>query len=469
MPARILIVEDDKLSARGLALSLSDLGYDIVGVVSSGEKAVRMARESRPDLVLMDIHLAGEMDGIGAGDLIRERLDIPVVYLTGYYDGSHLERAKKTEPYGYLGKPVNLHELQNVVEIALYKHQADRRVRESERRLDYLVSTGPAVIYTCKPSGDYGATFVSANIRRILGYEPEQFLAESSFWADRIHPDDKERVFAGLTPLFDNGHQIHEYRFLHSDGTYRWMLDELILARDRDDNPIEILGNLVDITDRKTAEEQVKASLREKETLLREIHHRVRNNLAVFSSLLSLQAQYARDAAVSSRLDECRMRIESMALAHELLYQSEDLSSVAVCEYLGNLVDRILAAIRTVELDIAVIREIENVRFDLDTAIPLGFIVTELVSNCVRHAFPKGGKGRIRVSLRAIGDDRFELVVRDNGVGLPRGINLDKPRSLGLDLVRTLARHLEGEAEIRRDRGTEVRVEFTARPQSGTR
>jgi CheY-like chemotaxis protein len=131
-PARILIVEDEAILAEDLGLSLENLGYLVRGKVSTGEEAVKLAEKLKPDLILMDIKLQGDIDGIEAADQISKRLDVPVVFLTGYSESDVLERAKKTEPYGYIGKPISVSELRNTIETALYKHASDKRVRESE-------------------------------------------------------------------------------------------------------------------------------------------------------------------------------------------------------------------------------------------------------------------------------------------------------------------------------------------------
>ena len=134
------------------------------------------------------------------------------------------------------------------------QQRAEDRLRLSEARMESLLSASPAVIYSSKATGDYGAIFVSHNVTKILGYRQEEFIADSGFWADRVHPDDRERVFAELPRLFDRGMHEHEYRFLHKDGTYRWVRDELRVIRDRDGQPVELVGCMSDITSRKQAE-----------------------------------------------------------------------------------------------------------------------------------------------------------------------------------------------------------------------
>ena len=147
------------------------------------------------------------------------------------------------------------------------RKRAQEALRESEERLQFMMSNSPAVIYTCRPSDDFGATFITSNVVHPLGYEATEFLADPGFWAARIHPDDEPRVFGGLSALFAEGSYAHEYRFLHKDGTWRWMHDDLRLIRDEAGEPVEIIGSWVDITDRKRAEEALRESERKYRTL----------------------------------------------------------------------------------------------------------------------------------------------------------------------------------------------------------
>jgi len=140
---------------------------------------------------------------------------------------------------------------------AVKLERAKEVLKESESRLRYLLTTSPAVIFTCKPAGDYPATFISENVKAQLGYEPNEFVENPKFWADHIHPEDRQRVFAELPRVFEHGLHTHEYRFQQKDGTYRWMREELRLVRDGQGKPIEIVGYWTDITDRKQAEQQL--------------------------------------------------------------------------------------------------------------------------------------------------------------------------------------------------------------------
>jgi len=152
-----------------------------------------------------------------------------------------------------------------------------------------------------------------------------------------------------------------------------------------------------------------------------------------------------------------------MALAHELLYRSERLADIRSDEYIGNLLDYLIASISNVGKVVEIKKELEDLSFSLDTTIPVGFLITELVSNSLKHAFPDRNEGEIRVSLRSVGEQEFELTVKDDGVGIPEDVDLEDPKSLGLELVNTFVEQLKGQIEIVRHAGTEVRIRFKNR------
>ncbi len=215
--------------------------------------------------------------------------------------------------------------------------------------------------------------------------------------------------------------------------------------------------------DGKTADEQIKASLEEKKILLREIHHQVKNNLAVISSLLWLQSRYAKDEYHRRMFIESGDRIRSVAMAHEKLYQAENVSAINSESYLTDLVNELMSSLGHVGSQIELQIESAEVELDLEIGTALGLIVTELVSNCLKHAFPGHRAGKISLALKEIDESTLELSVADDGVGLPQNIQLDKPNTLGLDLVRILSNQLRGHFEIRRDRGTEIVLRFRSR------
>ena len=236
---------------------------------------------------------------------------------------------------------------------------------------------------------------------------------------------------------------------------------ELILAHKSPSGSVEFLSTIIrDMSEQKEAEVRIKASLEEKEVLLKEIHHRVKNNLQIVSSLLQLQASYIKDADALNIFEESRDRIKSMALIHEQLYQSNDLAQIDFPEYLRSLLNMVMSAHRTNRTRVETKLHVDPVQLDLDTAIPVGLITNELVTNSLKYAFAGRTVGEIGVRLTSSKEGDFVLIISDNGVGLPEKFNFDKASSLGLRLVRILTKQMRARLEISNGMGTEFRVYF---------
>lgn len=222
---------------------------------------------------------------------------------------------------------------------------------------------------------------------------------------------------------------------------------------------------LRDMSEHRKAEETLKAALVEKEVLLKEIHHRVKNNLQVVSSLLSLQSRGVQDDATRQLFKESQNRVQSMALIHEQLYQSKSLSAFDFPEYVRLLAGHLFRSYQVSASRIELDTNIANVQLGIDMAVPCGLIINELVSNALKHAFPGGSAGKIQVKLTGK-RGTASLSIQDNGTGLPEEIGLLNSETLGLRLVRSLVTQLEGEVRIERSQGTEIRIDFPV-PDTG--
>ncbi len=207
-------------------------------------------------------------------------------------------------------------------------------------------------------------------------------------------------------------------------------------------------------------EEKIRTSLKEKEVLLKEIHHRVKNNLQIVSSLLYMQAARTEHPGAVSALKESRARIKSMALIHERLYQSPNLASVDMGEYTRNLVSDLQHFYRTEESSVRLTVKIDDIPLGITEAIPCGLIINELVSNALKHAFPKGEEGEITIQLQKRGTNRIMLTVSDSGTGFPETIDPRNSPSLGLTIVNSLVQQLDGAIELDRREGTAFTIEF---------
>jgi len=218
-----------------------------------------------------------------------------------------------------------------------------------------------------------------------------------------------------------------------------------------------LLGSIIE---RKRAEEKIKTALEEREVLLREIHHRVKNNLQIISSLLKLQSRYIEDEKYSGIFQESQDRIRSMALIHDRLYHSENLANIDFKDYIRNLASNLFHTYKASAGKIELKIDVEDVSLGIDTAIPCGLIINELVSNSLKHAFPDGREGEIKIILSSTDENEVELIVSDDGVGIPEELDFRNTASLGLQLVVALVEQLQGEIELNRAKGTEFRIKF---------
>ena len=214
-----------------------------------------------------------------------------------------------------------------------------------------------------------------------------------------------------------------------------------------------------EIAQRRNAEEAVRHS-REKEVLLQEIHHRVKNNLQIITSLLRMQSRAVQDPAFSEALRECQNRVASMALIHDKLYRARDLARVSFGEYVRDLTNNILSSYALPARSVRVSLDIDDLSLSLDYAVPCGLILNELMSNCLKHAFPVGHSGTVYIGFHAEGEEELCLVVRDDGVGVPADVDLGRTSSLGWRLIRALVEQLGGVVQCQTAGGTSVEIRF---------
>ena len=341
--------------------------------------------------------------------------------------------------------------------------QAEEELRESEEKHRLLSENVEAILWEFDiPLNRW--TYVSPQVKRILGHSPDDFT-NLQFWIDHIDEKDRSWASAYCAECTQKGesHEF-EYRFLKKDSASIWLRD-IVHVEMRDDQPVKMRGLMIDITERKKAEEQIMASLKEKEILLREIHHRVKNNMQVITSLLRLQSDTIKDQQYADMFRESQERIRSMALIHEKLYQSKEFGNIDFDGYLRTLINDLFISYGASPDKISIKIKTNDLSLELDYAIPCGLITNELVSNSLKYAFPGDGKGEINIKLRSVAENEMELTVSDNGIGIPEEFDFRTTESLGLDLVKVLTEHqLQGRIELNRTGGTSFSIRFTVRP-----
>ncbi len=230
--------------------------------------------------------------------------------------------------------------------------------------------------------------------------------------------------------------------------------------RDQSGNVVAAIEMVENITERKSAEEQIKTSLLEKEILLKEIHHRVKNNLQVVASMLSLQSRYLDDRKAKAMFEDSQRRVESMSLIHEKLYRSKDLAKIDFREYVKDLVSNVAVLNAGSSGGVQIEEDVGEVILDVNKGIPCGLIINELLSNALRHAFPEGREGKIVIGMRGDDSGQITLTVRDNGKGFPDYIDFRNTKSLGMQLVISLVNQLEGTIELDKSEGSAFTITF---------
>jgi PAS domain S-box-containing protein len=337
------------------------------------------------------------------------------------------------------------------------RKKADEDLRKSESTLRSVISASPVGIVFNTP--DRHIVWVNQVMGDICGYTTDELRSQSArilYETDEEFSRVREAVYGSAQP--GDGKEIAT-RWKRKDGETRDV--QLNVAwLDRDEMSYGYVFIAADITDRKQAEEKIRASLKEKEVLLKEIHHRVKNNLQIISSLLFLQASGTEHPGAVSALQESRARVKSMALIHERLYQSPDLAAIDMGEYTRNLVSDLQHSYRTEDGLVRFTLNLEAIPLGITEAIPCGLIINELVSNALKHAFPKGREGEITVQLLRGNTNQIALSVSDNGIGFPEHVDFRKSPSLGLTLVNSLVDQLHGAIELDRRRGTAFRITF---------
>ena len=304
----------------------------------------------------------------------------------------------------------------------------------------------------------------SNNLERMFGLAPNTFDGRFETFVAAVHPEDRDCINQTTENSLETGQDGDmEFRIIRPDGSIRWLESKGQVFYDETGKPVRAAGINLDVSDRKLAEIQVRESLQEKEVLLQEIHHRVKNNLQVISSLLDLQSQHIEEPATLELFRESCNRIRAMALVHETLYKFKDFAKIKFAEYIENLTSYLFAAyIKNVE-NINLELDIDEVTLKLDTAIPCGLIINELVSNALKYAFPNKSHGTIYITLHFDGDAHYTLTVRDDGIGLPPNLEIKNVNSLGLKLVEVLAKQLEGTLQVNSRFGTEFSLRFSER------
>ena len=396
---------------------------------SSGKFEAMLRRAQEVGYIRCEV----ELSGTGRGDLKGETIVFPV---------------KESSDASYLWQ---------IRDISLRK-RTEHELIEAGKRFEAFAQSSRAAFWITSADGSQ-LTYVSPAVAAIAGAPPSQFR-EARDWEALIHPDDLAAYRDRWLMYFKGAPARHRYRIVRRDAAVRWVESDVSPVKGSQGEISSLAGMWSDVTDLHQAEAELRTSLEVKETMLKETHHRIKNSLQVISSLLRLQASSTADAEAASILTESRNRVEVIALLHEHLYRSDSLMPLDFPAYVRRLIANLRGMHEVSQDNLRINLDVDPLVLDAQRAMVCGLIVNELVHNCLRHAFPDGRAGQIDVKLKADADRFATLSVRDTGVGMPSGFDIERAGTLGLRLVRQLTRQLKGKLSISRENHLTVQIAF---------
>ena len=466
---RILINLVDQ--RKGMMTTAYTAGMEVPGrekgatLLIEGSVTEQMLRAGAPVLLHLESaeevarRFPGLVHAFHAG--LRSRLSVLLV-CRGDVVGSLALWSKEAKAYGEhdirLAQGVASQIAGAIASARLYRERtsAEEALRESEESYRSLVETSPDAVFLHEEGR---LVYLNPAAVRLYGAgSAEELYGRDVF--SLVHPDDREAIRERADFVEATGVPVplREIRIVRCDGLPVHVEAAAGVSFYRGKKVVQVIQR--DITERKRAEEQIRTSLREKDVLLQEIHHRVKNNLQIVSSLLYLQASRTEHPGAVSALRESRNRVKSMALIHERLYQSPNLASVDMKEYTRSLVRDLRNFYRSGQGSVRMTLTIDDIPLGITEAIPCGLIINELVSNALKHAFPEGRRGTVAIELRRGDAGGTTLSVSDDGIGFPEQLDFKSSPSLGLTLVNSLVAQLGGTIDLDRGSGTVFTVQF---------
>ena len=507
---RILIVEDQpydvELAVREIKKIIKLFEFQSVDNPDDFLKAIP---HFQPDLIISD-YLMPLFTGLDVIRLTKEHAPlVPVIIFTGSINEETAAEAVKSGAVDYVLKD-NYKRLQQAILYAIEIKKmwqervlSEEKLRISEERYRLISSITTDYMFTAeiKKDGSHEMEWIGGAFEKMTGYTIEECKAIGGFNA-LVHPDDLNRSERNIKNISEsNTPNIDEFRFIKKNGEIRWVRAYAHPVWDKKEKRVvRMYGAVQDINDRKVAEEElvklnadlenivkertielertntnllveieertkaeelINQQLMEKEILLKEVHHRVKNNMQVIISMLNLQSSFVKNKKIVSILHDSQSRIKTMALIHEKLYQTKDFSNIDFSEYVYNLFEYLYSSFRSSNQEIEYNINIKKYQINIDTIISLGLIINELTSNSFKYAFEGMSKGKINILLDKKDDKTLVLSLDDNGKGLPANFDYKNTDSLGLQLVCLLTEQIQGKLEVKNlNKGTKFLVFF---------
>ena len=457
-PLEILLIEDNQDHVHFIKRYLKASQFNITNI-TDGKKAIEYleSTEAKPDVILLDYHLPS-LDGL---DILRHfqysETELAFIFLTVDDNIETAIEAMKAGALDFIPKstkfyeslPLMIEKVHKIQQEKVEKKRIGQALKESEEKYRFLFEKGSDAIFLINHRSEL---IIECNTAAedLYGYSRQQLL--SLDFTDLIAATDTVQV---SSPIKTNASIYHKkqdgtiFPIEHTENVFNWQGNAVRIAAIRD------------ISERKTAEDKLLASLKEKEILLQEIHHRVKNNMQVISSLLKLQSDKTDDERIKKAIFESRNRIYTMAAVHETLYGAENLSSIDINTYVTKITKSLLQtyqeSLSQIDFDI----QADQINLDLRQASPLGLIINELLTNSLKYAFPDKKGGRMTIKINTRDDNQLELIVSDNGIGISSQLDWKNTTTLGLQLVKTLVEdQLNGSLELDRSSGTTFHIKF---------
>lgn len=464
---RILVLEDVPFDAELINRELEKSGMKFSSRrVEEEEEFLRELENFKPQVILAD-HSLPHFDGMSALEIAKvECPHVPFIFVSGKMGEDFAIDALKCGATDYVLKG-SLSKIVHAVNRALEeveehskRQMAEEALRNSHRQL-----------MEAQKIGHIGSWEMDINTREmsfsdefynIMSLEPTEFGNDYPAMLNIIHPEDRDKVEDSIKNALNEQKSFsNDYRLLRPDGTIRILSSKAEVITDSSGKPLRLVVTEQDITEQKIAEEKIKSSLKEKEMLLQEIHHRVKNNLQVISSLLRLQSRFIKDQNAIDIFKETQNRVRTIAILHEKLYQSDDLAKIKIDDYVNILAKDLLYFYELDDSNIDMVIDIDDISLNIETAIPCGLIIDEIVANSLKYAFPSDKNGKIIIELHSDDENRFKLIVSDDGVGIPDDVDPDKTDTFGMQLIKYLTKQLKGTVELDRSNGTKYELLFS--------
>jgi PAS domain S-box-containing protein len=475
-PKTVLIVDDETAIAAAHEEILTRAGYRVALSATAEDVLSRFQKRESIDLILMDVQLGGGEDGIQAARDILLYGNVPIIFVSDRADPATYEKIKNIPCYGFIPKPADESTLLFSLNLAFRLQSLHRAWAENEYRFQQLSNRAQKAEFDLRIEKEefeqlfrnlpHAIVIMDANntiktvnsaFARIFQYLPSELVGRNLH--DLIVPDGQAEEADELSHITFIGEIARKTtRRKRKDGTFvpvniigvPIVIDGLIRA---------IFAIYEDITERKRYEEQLQVALAEKEVLMQELQHRVKNNLTILSSLLSHEIRQQAEEAPRQILRDTRLRIQTMASLYDQLSRTKDVLDTDLTVYIRNLAESMKGIYDTADDRIRIKFDLAPIRLDVKRAVSVGLVINELITNALKHAFRGRDIGTVTVRLAAEAD-KIILVVEDDGIGFPPGFKPENSSSLGWTIVKLISDQLDGRFSVSEERGVSVLLEF---------